>query len=148
LLRELPEAQQIEESPVDSAGELVRRLQAASASERDRVVLDLVRGEVATVLGFPGRDAVRPSQTLKELGFDSLTALDLRNRLSAATGLRLPATLVFDHPTPAAVAKRVLEGLVVEETAADELDRIEAALAALPTELVTARLRKLLWKWD
>ncbi|MEV4148836.1 type I polyketide synthase [Amycolatopsis sp. NPDC049691] len=146
LLRELPEAQQ--ESPVDSGGELATRLRAVSDSERDRVVLDLVRGEVATVLGFPGRDAVRPTQTLKELGFDSLTALDLRNRLGAATGLKLPATLVFDYPTPAAVAKHLLAGLVVEETATDELDRIEAALAALPAELVTARLRKLLWKWD
>ncbi len=146
LLRELPEARQ--ESPVDTGGDLARRLASASESERDRVVLDLVRGEAATVLGFPGRDAVRPTQTLKELGFDSLTALDLRNRLSAATGLKLPATLVFDYPTPTAVAKHLLAGLVVEETAADELDRIEAALAALPTELVTARLRKLLWKWD
>ncbi|WIY01907.1 SDR family NAD(P)-dependent oxidoreductase [Amycolatopsis mongoliensis] len=159
LLRELPEAQQtaVEESPVDSGGELARRLQAASESERERVVLDLVRGEVATVLGFPGRDAVRPAQTLKELGFDSLTALDLRNRLGAATGLKLPATLVFDYPTPTAVAKHLLAGLVVDETEAgdlaDELDRIEAALAALPAgdpagELVAARLRKLLWKWD
>ncbi|WP_284749786.1 type I polyketide synthase [Amycolatopsis sp. RTGN1] len=146
LLRELPEAQQ--ESPVDSDGELAKRLRAASENERERVVLDLVRGEAATVLGFPGRDAVRPTQTLKELGFDSLTALDLRNRLSAATGLKLPATLVFDYPTPAAVAQHVLEGLFTEDTADDELDRIEAALAALPTELVTARLRKLLWKWD
>jgi acyl transferase domain-containing protein/acyl carrier protein len=148
LLRELAEAQQTEESAVDSGGELVRRLRTASASERDRVVLDLVRGEVATVLGFPGRDAVRPTQTLKELGFDSLTALDLRNRLGAATGLKLPATLVFDHPTPDAVAKHVLEGLFATDTATDELDRIEAELAALPAELVTARLRKLLWKWD
>ncbi|WP_285480530.1 type I polyketide synthase [Amycolatopsis sp. NBRC 101858] len=146
LLRELPEAQQ--ESSVDSDGELVKRLRAASENERERVVLDLVRGEAATVLGFPGRDAVRPTQTLKELGFDSLTALDLRNRLAAATGLKLPATLVFDHPTPAAVAQHVLDGLFTEDTADDELDRIEAALAALPTELVTARLRKLLWKWD
>ncbi|MEU8633566.1 type I polyketide synthase [Amycolatopsis sp. NPDC048633] len=146
LLRELPEAQQ--ESPVDSDGELAKRLRAASENERERVVLDLVRAEAATVLGFPGRDAVRPTQTLKELGFDSLTALDLRNRLSAATGLKLPATLVFDYPTPAAVAQHVLEGLFTEDTADDELDRIEAALAALPAELVTARLRKLLWKWD
>ncbi|MFJ9785948.1 type I polyketide synthase [Amycolatopsis sp. NPDC101161] len=146
LLRELPEAQQ--ESPVDSGGELAKRLQAASENERERVVLDLVRGEVATVLGFRGRDAVRPAQTLKELGFDSLTALDLRNRLGAATGLKLPATLVFDHPTPDAVAKHVLEGLFAADSAADELDRIEAELAALPAELVTARLRKLLWKLD
>ncbi|SFW75659.1 type I polyketide synthase [Amycolatopsis australiensis] len=160
LLRDLPEAQRAvaEESPVDSGGELVRRLRAASDGERDRIVLDLVRGEVAAVLGLPGRDAVRPAQTLKDLGFDSLTALDLRNRLGSATGLRLPATLVFDYPTPAAVAGYVLSGLVGTEPAEaggllGELDRIEAALAALPAgdpaaELVTARLRKLLWKHD
>ncbi|MFJ7215351.1 type I polyketide synthase [Amycolatopsis sp. NPDC098790] len=146
LLRELPEAHV--ESPVDSEAGLAKRLRTVSENERERVVLDLVRAEVATVLGFASRDAVRPAQTLKELGFDSLTALDLRNRLGAATGLKLPATLVFDYPTPAAVAKHLLAGLVVEDTVTGELDRIEAELAALPPELVTARLRKLLWKWD
>ncbi|WP_308218547.1 acyl carrier protein, partial [Streptomyces hygroscopicus] len=64
------------------------------------MVVEVVRGAVAVVLGFGVSGGVRVDVAFKELGFDSLTAVELRNRLSSVTGLRLPATVVFDYPTP------------------------------------------------
>ncbi|WP_432015793.1 beta-ketoacyl synthase N-terminal-like domain-containing protein, partial [Streptomyces cucumeris] len=69
------------------------------------MVLEVVRGAVAVVLGFGSGGEVRGEAAFKELGFDSLTAVELRNRLSSVTGLRLPATMVFDYPTPRVLAE-------------------------------------------
>ncbi len=88
----------------DAKGSLARRLADTPESEWDAIVSELVRGHVAGVLGHAGSEAVDPLRSFKDLGFDSLAAVELRNRLGQATGLKLPSTLVFDHPTPTAVA--------------------------------------------
>ncbi|MEU2042072.1 SDR family NAD(P)-dependent oxidoreductase [Nocardia niwae] len=87
--------------------ELAARLAGRSAAEQDRVVLDLIRAQAAAVLGHTGAESIPADTPFREIGFDSLGVMEFRNRLSEATGLQLPSTLVFDHPTATAMAKLV-----------------------------------------
>ncbi|WP_329222051.1 SDR family NAD(P)-dependent oxidoreductase [Streptomyces sp. NBC_01485] len=145
LFDRLPEARQPLEQTAAAAASaqapLAERASFAALSprERDEALLTLVRGQVALVLGHGSADGVPSARAFKDLGFDSLTAVELRNQLGAATGLDLPTTLVFDHPNPGALAAYLSQELSTDtvgglDTLLAELDRLEGALDALPPE--------------
>jgi acyl transferase domain-containing protein/acyl carrier protein/UDP-glucose 4-epimerase len=98
-------------SAAGGADALRDRLAGLLEAEREPFLTELVQSHVATILGYRSAQDVGRTLAFRELGFDSLAAVELRNRLNAATGLRLPATLVFDHPTPAELARRLLGDL-------------------------------------
>ncbi|MFH8468079.1 type I polyketide synthase [Streptomyces sp. NPDC017991] len=132
------------------------RLAGRTGPDRDRFLLEVVRGQVAAVLGHEDGGSVEPDRAFTELGFSSLTAVQLRNALNAVTGLRLPTSLVFDHPTSRAVAELLLTELAPEDETGPALDselrNLELALeAAEPDEAerarVTARLRAITAAW-
>ncbi|MGC5016866.1 type I polyketide synthase, partial [Streptosporangium sp. DT93] len=92
-----------------------RRLAELPAAERHEVLLDVVRAQAATVLGHHGPAAIDPEAAFSEQGFDSLSSVEFRNGVNAATGLRLPATIVFDFPNSRLLAEHLLSRLVPEE---------------------------------
>ncbi|MFE6622429.1 SDR family NAD(P)-dependent oxidoreductase [Streptomyces sp. NPDC057740] len=99
--------------PAQAGGRtLADRLALLPESERPARVLALVRKEAAHALGLRSAESVRPDQPLRDLGMDSVTAVDLRNRISARLGTKLPATLLFDHPTPTRLAQYLLTGVL------------------------------------
>ncbi|WP_236054526.1 type I polyketide synthase [Streptomyces musisoli] len=104
----------------DRARTLGEQLAALPAADHEHTVLEAVRTEVAAVLGHAGPAAVEPRRAFTELGFDSLAAVELRNRLNAVSGLRLPSTLIFDYATPAALAGHLLERLLPDPGTTDD----------------------------
>ncbi|MEU8878021.1 type I polyketide synthase [Streptomyces javensis] len=146
-----------EDTRADEASALRRELAALPEDERVERLLALVRAHVAAVLRYPAPEAVEPDRPFKELGFDSIAAVELRNRLRATTGLSLPTTVVFDYPTPRTLAGHLLTEVDPGEAgaahpASGHLDELEAALAGLPTgdprrAGLVNRLQALVWKY-
>nr|WP_261988835.1 KR domain-containing protein [Streptomyces sp. wa22] len=151
------------EAAPEEAEPLARRLAALGAADGRRLLVDTVCGHVADVLGHGSGGAVDAERPLGDLGVDSLAALELRNRLSAETGLRLSTTLTFDYPTSEALAQHLFEELGGAGTD-EELVDVEAEVVRLETLLgdvlgsdgldeerrarVAARLRALTARWD
>ncbi|MEU4626873.1 SDR family NAD(P)-dependent oxidoreductase, partial [Actinoplanes sp. NPDC023801] len=123
------------------AGRLHARLAEIPAADRYRVLADLVCRTAADTLGYSGGTGVEENRSFKELGFDSLTAVELRNRLNAATALALPISLVFDHPTPAAAAALLERELCAGMDGGSGPDHQETALRAALATVPLARLR-------
>jgi polyketide synthase 12 len=101
-----PTRRQVDDSlaAAKSKSALLQRLEGLPEDEQQAILLDLVRANIATVLGSSSPEAIHPDRAFQELGFDSLTAVEMRNRLKAATGLALSPTLIFDYPNSAALA--------------------------------------------
>ncbi|MFI9270796.1 type I polyketide synthase [Kitasatospora sp. NPDC052896] len=136
----LAEARNGDDASGTGASELTRRLAGLPRADQHEALLDVVQAEAAAVLGYVGAAAIEPDRAFRELGFDSLTAVELRNRIATATGLRLPTTMVFDYPTPGALTDHLRSELLPETaavaggvTAGGEQDaQVRQALAAIP----------------
>ncbi|MEU0744695.1 SDR family NAD(P)-dependent oxidoreductase, partial [Streptomyces sp. NPDC006134] len=126
LLRGLvPAGRQQARAAAAKDGGLLRRLSGLAEAEQEALLLDLVRTQAAVVLGHSGPESIRPDTAFKDVGFDSLTSVELRNRLREATGLKLPATLVFDQPTPLVLTRRLRDELGIGD---DVLSRVNAKI--------------------
>ena len=134
------------------------QLAGLPTAEQDRLLLELVRGEAALVLGHTAVDGVDARRTFKDLGFNSLSAVELRDRLTVATGLALPDTLVFDYPVPAALVHYIREQLAGDgeldsiRAVHMELAKLEESLSRISPDnadraMITTRLEGLLRSW-
>jgi acyl transferase domain-containing protein/acyl carrier protein len=133
LIGEIPGVREAVEAARPRLDEgLTHGLGELPAAERDRELMKLVRQTGAAALGHQGTDAVGPRRAFQEMGFDSLAAVSLRNTLGAALGIALPATLVFDYPTPAALVEYLSAALSGPPPAEVDEAELRRALATVP----------------
>jgi acyl carrier protein len=146
----------VQDRPV-SKSSLIQRLAGLSRVDQERELLDLVRTQAADVLGYSRGEATEARAAFKDLGFDSLTAVQLRNQIAAATGLSLPATILFDHPTPSALSRVLWDEMFSVARAGSvsvlhDLDRLEAVPVGVLDEQfrssVIARFQRIMSKWS
>ncbi len=125
-----------------SRSALAQRLSGLPIDEQHGLLLELVRSHMATVLGLPSPQSIAPDLAFSDHGFDSLTAVELRNRLKAATGLTLSPTLIFDYPNPSAIAEHFRTQLVGEEEQAPATTPVDEELQRVVASIPVKRLRQ------
>ncbi len=152
LLADLPDVRRLSagsstaesQTSAERGAALIEKLTALPEEDREPAVLDLVCSQVAAVLGYDSAEQVDRRRAFKDVGFDSLLAVQLRNRLNTATGLRLPVTLVFDYPNPTTLASFLRSEVAASvpsptDAALAEFDRLEASLSAISSEETDVR---------
>ncbi|MGV9700727.1 KR domain-containing protein, partial [Streptomyces sp. NPDC003470] len=147
-----------EDASAERTQPLAETLASLPAAERESLLLDLVRKNTAMVLGHATHAGIDAERGFFEMGLDSLTAVELRNRLNAATGLRLRPTTLFDYASPSALAHHLLAELAPDDASPEkalpvEIDHLEAVLTALPQDDIArtkavVRLQAMLAKLD
>ncbi|MFD7618096.1 type I polyketide synthase, partial [Streptomyces sp. NPDC059802] len=165
LLADLPDVARItadaaegEAENTDVSDELRQRLAVLPEEEQEAELVELIRQQAASVLGYASVGDIEAGRAFREMGFDSLMAVELRNRLTRATGLRLPAGFVFDYPNAASAARLLRQDIFRDGAASGdslltELDKLEASLVtsepdALTRTRVAVRLQAFLAKWQ
>ncbi|MFF3489278.1 SDR family NAD(P)-dependent oxidoreductase [Streptomyces sp. NPDC002701] len=144
LVGDLPEVRRALEAAAAAAPDthaLRDRLRSLAPAEQDRLLTDLVRAEVATALRHSSPDAVDVNRAFKDLGFDSLTAVEVRNRITTATDVKLPTTLLFDHPNTTAVVAHLRTLLLGEDRTAAAPAVVSAGVTDEPMAVVAMACR-------
>jgi acyl transferase domain-containing protein len=118
--------------PVSRTADLAQHLQALAPEEQHRRLVDLVCTHAATVLGHASSRDIDAERAFSDSGFESLTGVELRNRLKAATGLALPRTLIFDFPTPSVLAAQLRHQLLHDDREASDEEKIWASVRRIP----------------
>jgi acyl carrier protein len=125
-------ARRVADNAVESTSALAQRLSGLSVDEQHNLLVELICSQVAVVLGHASDRDIDPEQAFTDVGFDSLTAVELRNRLKTTTGLSLSPTLIFDYPTPTTLANHFAKRLPVNTRSGSDDERVWSILRMIP----------------